>query len=392
MTQPQTSSPASNDAVALPSARSAGVLRPLALLAGGAGCLVLGWLGAWAGLAGVLAAALLLPRLLPSGRSAGVAGATEVATPRVSGGRVGAEVMVAQVVPVWSKQLDATRVSAAQGLEQLLGSFAEMAGALETLSSSLDNFTPTVDSGAVEGTLAQQSPALAALLAPSQRAFDQRDAAVALLTRCADQLAEMRQIGKSARDIGRHTRLVAFNASIEANRSGGGDSGGSAVAEETRMLAGRMAEVGEQIDRLVLQLDRTLGADRLSAEIADTAPEELRLEVGLRAREALSALLTGLGGAVHGSGEIKNATQTLRQQVEALFIHFQFGDRLSQMLSIVGDDMNNFARWVDANPYATQNDAAEWLANLEASYTMEEQRSQHHGNVHIDRGSEVEFF
>jgi methyl-accepting chemotaxis protein len=301
--------------------------------------------------------------------------------------------MVAQVVPVWSKQLDITRVSAAEGLEQLLGSFAEMAGALETLGNSLDNFTPTVDSGAVEGTLAQQAPALVALLAPSQRAFAQRDAAVALLTRCADQLAEMRQIGKAAREIGRHTRLVAFNASIEANRGGSGaDGGGAAVAEETRMLAGRMAQVGEQIDRLVQQFDRTLGASRLSAEIADTAPDELRLEVSLRAREALVALLAGLGGALHGSGEIKAAAQTLRQQVDALFMHFQFGDRLSQMLNIVGDDMNNFARWVDANPYATQSDATEWLANLEASYTMEVQRSQHHGNVHIDRGSEVEFF
>ena len=73
-------------------------------------------------------------------------------------------------------------------------------------------------------------------------------------------------------------------------------------------------------------------------------------------------------------------------------MHFQFGDRLSQMLDIVAKDMQNFARWVAANPYATQSDAAEWLANLEASYTMEEQRSQHHGNVHIDRGSEIEFF
>ena len=109
-------------------------------------------------------------------------------------------------------------------------------------------------------------------------------------------------------------------------------------------------------------------------------------------RDYLNGLLGAMGGALRSSGEVKAAAETLAQQLEATFVHFQFGDRLSQMLDIVARDMQSFARWVEANPYATQSDAAEWLANLEASYTMEEQRSQHHGNVHIDRGSEVEFF
>ena len=46
-----------------------------------------------------------------------------------------------------------------------------------------------------------------------------------------------------------------------------------------------------------------------------------------------------------------------------------------------------------ANPAWSRNEIDRFvLAKLEASYTMEEQRSQHHGNVHIDRGSEIEFF
>ena len=60
--------------------------------------------------------------------------------------------------------------------------------------------------------------------------------------------------------------------------------------------------------------------------------------------------------------------------------------------AIVAIDMTNFARWVQENPYATQSDAAEWLAALEASYTMDEQRSIHHGNVHVDKTAGVEFF
>ena len=256
-----------------------------------------------------------------------------------------------------------------------------------------DNFSPTLDAGAVDNAVAGQAAALDALLSASQRAFDQRDAAVAELIRCASAIDELRQLGRLAREIGKHTRLVAFNASIEANRSGNGNpSGAQAVANETRTLAARMAEVGEKIERLVATLDRTLPLQRLRGEIADTTPDELRMELDLRARQALTGLLAGMGGAMHGSAEVKAVSQALSSQLEETFVAFQFGDRLSQMMSIVGNDMQNFARWVAAHPHASQSDAAEWLGNLEASYTMEEQRSKHHGNVHIDRGSEVEFF
>jgi methyl-accepting chemotaxis protein len=210
---------------------------------------------------------------------------------------------------------------------------------------------------------------------------------------CSNALQELRQLGRLAREVGKHTRLVAFNASIEANRGGqGSDSGSQAVANETRMLAARIAEVGEQIERVVARIDRELTPERLRGEIGDTTPEELKMELDLGARMALNGLLGSMGSALRSSGDVKDAAQTLGQQLEETFVHFQFGDRLSQMLDIVSKDMQSFARWVAANPYATQTDAADWLVNLEASYTMEEQRSQHHGNVHIDRGSEIEFF
>ena len=366
------------------------------------GALTLGWQGGALGLAGALTAAVLLPAVLRHGRAITAATVapddTDAADdePRVSGGRVGAEVMVSQVVPVWGKQLDVTRAVATDGLGDLLNTFSQMADSLNSLGDQLARNNPTLEAGAINGALADNSPghaALAALLVPSQRAFAQRDAAVAELTRCANAIAELRQLGRQAREIGKHTRLVAFNASIEANRGPqASDSGSMAVANETRMLAARMAEVGEQIERLVAQLDRTLGPARLRGEISDTPDDELRLELDVRAREALNVLLGSLGAAMQNSGEVKATAEALRGQIENTFVQFQFGDRISQMLDIVGGDMRSFARWVTANPYATQSDAAEWLASLEAKYTMNEQRAQHHGNVHIDRGSEIEFF
>ena len=366
-------------------------------------CGLLGWQGGAWGAGAAMGTAALLPQLLGLRRSGALPASADdgsldplLHAPRVSGGRVGAEVMVSQVVPVWGKQLDITREAAADGLGLLLEGFSQMATALGDLAQQIEHSQVTLAPGAVDAALAADSPAQAAvqaLLAPSQRAFGQRDAAVATLVHCSHALQELRQLGRQARELGKHTRLVAFNASIEANRGGAGHDGGSqAVANETRMLAARMAEVGEQLERVVSRLDRAITPERLRGEVNDTTPAELALELDLAARNALTALLGSVGGALRSSGDVKAAAQTLGTQLEATFVNFQFGDRLSQMLAIVANDMQNFARWVAANPYATQSDAADWLANLEASYTMDEQRAQHHGNVHIDRGSEIEFF
>lgn len=309
-------------------------------------------------------------------------------------GREGAEVMVAEVVPVWARQLEVTRDAVSGGLQELLGSFSQMSDSLGTLSDTLSSLQISAEPGAVDQAVRRESGALDALTAASGRAFAERDAMVAELGRCAEALTQLQHLAKQAREIARHTRLVAFNASIEANRQRGGqtDSGSQAVATELRTLAGRMAETGERVDQVVTQLLGSIRQSLRSGEVADTSAQELRLEIDLKARAALGALLGALGTSLSGNESLRDTSHALRDQLDAAFVNFQFGDRVSQMLAIVGNDMDNFASWVATNPRATQTDAAEWLAALEASYTMDEQRSTHHGNVHVDNSAGVEFF
>ena len=368
------------------------------LLAGAVGLsAALAWAGGPLGSAGAGAAAslaVLAALRLPARRGAPAAGpaSQDDLAPEVAG-RVGAEVMVSQVVPVWSRQMESTREAVNTGLGALLTSFSEMSSALGSLTDKLQSANPSAAPGSITEAVESQSPALAALLEPSERAFRQRDEAVAVLAACGESLAELQQQAKHAREIARHTRLVAFNASIEAQRGHQGSSGGSqAVANELRELASRMAAAGETIDRLVLKLGRQVGSARQQGETHDTTPEELRLELDIRAREALTLMLGSLGAALQGTSAMRELSTSLQQRLEDTFVNFQFGDRVSQMLSIVGNDMIDFAHWVATHPHATQTDAAQWLEALSASYTMEEQRAQHHGNVHVDRGSEIEFF
>ncbi len=365
------------------------VLRWAAVAAVGAGV----WL-AWVGGVAAPLGALLAACAGAFWRRAGAATAPVRAAPETGpGGRHGAEVMVSQVVPVWSRQMEVTRDAANDGIAQLLSTFNDMSGALGMLTDNLSSFSVTARPGATDEALRAQAPALEQLTTASRRAFDQRDAAVGALASCREELLQLQHVAKQVREIARHSRLVAFNASIEANRAGSRNEAGSqAVAGELRTLAGRMATAGEAMERGVVKVSEIVRVACRDGELHDTSPDELKLEIELRARDALSALLGSLGASLEGSAQVHQAGQALRDQIENAFVNFQFGDRVSQMMSIVANDMSNFARWVAANPMATQSDAAEWLASLEASYTMEEQRSHHHGNVHVERSSGVEFF
>ena len=384
-----------NDAPAgaLPAAATALAVPTLAGALAALAALGLAWVGGWAGLAGALLAAAAAWMWRPATASNAGRPAPRARQAKAESGGAGAALMVAQVVPVWSRQLESTRDTASAGLARLLETFSGIAASLGSLSDSLGAFSVTAAPGAVDSAVRRESPALDALTAASTRAFAERDAAVAELQRCGVGLAELLQLAKQAREQARHTRLVAFNASIEANRLAAGSQGGAqAVATELRMLSARIGETGEQIERTAKTLAAGIAKSTRTALVGDTSPEELRLEIDLRAREALAALLGGMAGALNGSGEVQQLSQSLAAQLEETFMHFQFGDRMSQMLSIVANDMDNLAAWVAEHPQASHADAADWLAALEASYTMEEQRSSHHGNVHIDQGAGVEFF
>lgn len=307
-----------------------------------------------------------------------------------SGQRDGAGTMVGQVVPVWQQQVQLARQQASAGAHRVQHGFGQIADALVMLAQRITHAPLSASPGALDAALAGDGPAHAALqqlLAASQRAFAQRDAAVAQLAHCSQALQALRQLGREAQELGKHTRLVAFNALIEAQRvSQGNDGGSQAIANETRMLAQRMADVGAQVGQLVARLDSTLAPELAHGETADTSPDELRQELALRARTALASLVGAISGELRHGTDIQAAANTLGQQVQATRAALGFASPLEQMLDNVSADMRRFAGWVPANPDATQGDAADWLARLEASYTLPAQRAQHHGNLHIDVG------
>ena len=111
-----------------------------------------------------------------------------------------------------------------------------------------------------------------------------------------------------------------------------------------------------------------------------------------RARAVISTLLSSLNDLNRSSRDLQETGVLVRDEVERVLMNFQMQDRLSQILTCVMEDMARMGEHLQQGGDLSMTKAGEWLAQLDASYTMEEQRSQHHGNTTIQRETGIEFF
>jgi methyl-accepting chemotaxis protein len=351
------------------------------------------FLGGWTGSAGASLAACVLAWASTRRLSARTDTPSLELSQHHTVAEQGLATMVHQVVPAWREQIGVSRTTNQDGMAELLSTFSTISGMLNELNSLFSEFEPNVAPGAVGQAIDAQRPAIDLMLAPIERAFRQRDALLEQLSLCASAAARLQQLSKEVRSVGAHTRLVAFNASIEANRGQAAQLGGqSSVASEIRTLSEKVVSLCDQFDDQLRPLYDACRHSRQEGLLTDTTVEELRMEAELKARQALQSLLQSLGACAGGASKVQNFSRDLNHHMELMFTHFQFGDRVEQMLDIIGKDMNRFVAFTRDNPQPSALDVQNWLKQLEKSYTMSEQRSQHHGTEHVNVGSQVDFF
>ncbi len=81
----------------------------------------------------------------------------------------------------------------------------------------------------------------------------------------------------------------------------------------------------------------------------------------------------------------------MQQGISEALVHFQFQDRVSQMLWTVVQDMEKLAGQLEKDPSGLE--AEQWLEELEHTYTTQEQIAIHKGiAVETPTSSDVTFF
>ncbi len=366
--------------------RQARMLPLLALLL----CSPLLWQGGGLAVLGALAIAGCVLWDVPS-LSDSDAQATAKPSPSMSARR-GPEYMISQLIPIWSRQMNATRAQTGDGVENLLQAFNAMGADLSNLASD-------AGSGAghsahdVDAVMASARPAIDILRQSAEQAMALARHTQDRLVRCAELAQSHKLACNRLRSIARHTRLVAFNAAIEGRRGqGAGNAGFITLAEEVKLVSAQLEEAADGGDALSAALDAATAHARVEATLEAGHAAVLPDVVDAQVREAIALILQSMGSQARSSSAWRGRAECLKQQIDEIYVQFQFGDRVSQMIELISTNMSSFVQWVSAHPHPTQADVDQWLEDLDRSYSMEEQRAYHHGNVHVSASQGIEFF
>lgn len=372
--------------------RAARALPTAACVAAGAAAYALGdWVAVAAGalIALIGAFALAGARSARSSPAAGTAGDA----PAVSFAPDAAveRQIILQVVPVWKRNVEAARSHSERSMEGLLASFASVNAHLDEAVGG-STHSPVLEAGAIDRLVENHQPLLDELLAVTRRSVRLKDEMMEGLLSIADSLSDLVALSKEVQTISRATHLLALNASVEATRGGNGSGGFNVVAQEVRQLAAQSRQAGVNIGKRVAQMQERVAGLKLHVRREDTSDDEIALQAEESARAMISSVLRAVSDVTRSSRVIRSASRQVQSELENIFMGLQSQDRLSQMLTAVTDDMARFDSLAAGQPDPSAGSAREWLDRLEASYTMEELRSSHHGTVAIDKQAAVEFF
>jgi len=158
-----------------------------------------------------------------------------------------------------------------------------------------------------------------------------------------------------------------------------------AVAE----MLSAFAEIGPHLDmasRQSRQITEALaqgdGGITQLASACDTVLQPVLASCTPQAAQAIGQVMSMIHACVDALENIakpfERETQLVSQQVERMYKGFQYQDRISQMMAALHEDIERLQLAL-AQP-STAVSAPEWLARLESTYVMNEQRQHHTGD------------
>lgn len=93
-------------------------------------------------------------------------------------------------------------------------------------------------------------------------------------------------------------------------------------------------------------------------------------------QQVLDLVRNAVGALEQISKPFQHETQMVAQQVDRMYMGFQYQDRISQMLALIEGDMARLQATF-SGPGADIPDLAGWLLRLQSQYAMTEQHNDH---------------
>ncbi|MGZ4971034.1 MAG: methyl-accepting chemotaxis protein [Methylobacter sp.] len=300
----------------------------------------------------------------------------------------GLDSLCQKVLPIWSSQVEMARVHTEE-------SIADLAQRFDALSKRLDAAV-IASQNTVEGDHESQE-GIVELLQHSQQELSTITQALGAslsekekLLRSIEELSgfteKLSKMAWEVSSIASQTNLLALNAAIQAARAGDAGRGFSVVADEVRKLSRSSGDVGRKITETIESVNDAI-EDTL--KISRKFSRQDKQTLG-NAEQIIDGVLSRFNKAASGLSDsealLRAENTAINHEIANVFVALQFQDRVSQILTLVGDDLNKLEQHLNELKQQQAEEGSlgsvnveQWLAELALTYTMEEQLAAHDG-------------
>jgi methyl-accepting chemotaxis protein len=280
------------------------------------------------------------------------------------------------VVPVWQRHVVSVKSQTEDAVVQLIDSFSSIVTQFDKAGFGDQRHSGTSGPSTIN-LLAVCEQELAPVVVTLEQVIASKDTLLNSVRALASETHQLRDMAEQVSLIAAQTNLLAINAAIEAARAGAAGRGFAVVATEVRKLSLMSAETGKSIGDRVRKIgvitDKTLQG---AAAAADSDAQVITV-----AGEKIKGVLDHVRQLGESAEGMRHQGTIIRSDVENLLVSLQYQDRISQILSVLDEDMLRLQQAIADEQTALPTLQA-WMAVLDSTYTMEDER---HGHVPVKR-------
>ena len=284
-------------------------------------------------------------------------------------------------VPTLNNQLSTANSQMEMGIVNLAEAFSEIHSKLNETVSVASGAASVLGStsGGGNGLAEHVAESLNGMLSSIRNSFDEKATIMQEVKGFISSTEELAKMAVSVETLAARTNLLALNAAIEAARAGEEGRGFSIVADEVRKLSMLSAETGVKIRervQLIATAAKRAGDGAARMESSDE-------KVLSQASETLHGVVEQFEQVTvplhHASEQIISNTNQVSSSLNNAVVHFQFQDRVSQILGHVQDSLNQMKGQLSSG--VQDLNVAALMHELERKYTMAEERVNHAGQT-----------
>ncbi|MEO6421870.1 MAG: methyl-accepting chemotaxis protein, partial [Candidatus Nitrotoga sp.] len=301
----------------------------------------------------------------------------------------GLEDICAEVVPIWSRQVETTRNQTETAITELVNRFvginAKLEASVRASQSAAGDLAGNSEGGAL-AVMTQSESSLTSVIDSIRDAQHSRNDMLQQVRSLNDYTGELRAMAVKVAEIAAQTNLLALNAAIEAARAGEAGRGFAVVADEVRKLSSLSSETGKKMSGTVDIISNAIAS---VFKIAESSSEHDSKSVAnsesiiQQVLQSFTIVTTNLSDSAE---LLQQESAGIRDELSDVLISLQFQDRVSQILVHVRNNMEKlhqhlqqYKRDKAASIPVKNINIKTWLAEMEALYATQEQVHTHHG-------------